>query len=192
MSIVLPDIASWPNYVPQSEEIEGPLFWYGIPHPQHDPLTAGSTVIPNESFTKPSTLVPSERLTKSSTWVPNECLTESSILVPSERLTESSTLVLTDGFTECSTSGGASQVTHPMLMISWQPSSDAPQSLMVAAGLGVEIIKEAASVGLLVGCVIGFCLFALAAGIAISFFFKGRALQRSSSEHEEIEATSAV
>jgi hypothetical protein len=63
---------------------------------------------------------------------------------------------------------------------------------MVAAGRGIEIIKEAASVRLLVGCIIGFCLFAIAAGIAIYLFFKGRAFQRSSSEHEEMEATSAV
>jgi hypothetical protein len=37
MSVVLPDINSWRNYVAQSTVVDGHLFWYGVPHPKNEP-----------------------------------------------------------------------------------------------------------------------------------------------------------
>jgi hypothetical protein len=166
MNIVLPDIASWLNYVPQSDEIEGHLFWYGVPHPTQNPPVEGSTLTSGENFPK------------------------SSILAPNEPITETPPLILTDNFMECSNFSADSEFTDQLPTISSPPRFDLSQSLRVAPKQGVEIIKEVTSVGLLAGCIIGFCLFAVTSGIAIYFFFKGYHFERV--EQEEMEASSGV
>jgi hypothetical protein len=92
MSIILPDIQAWRNYVDQSETINGQLFWYGVPHPTKpatDSMMQSLSETPPESRDATPSESPNETPPESPFETPLESPNETPHESPFETLSES-------------------------------------------------------------------------------------------------------
>jgi hypothetical protein len=81
MSIDLPDFASWRNYIPQSVDIAGRWYWYGIPHPSED-TPPGPTAVPQKTL--PPGVLPEPSRTKTAERTPAASKSAMATVSPSE------------------------------------------------------------------------------------------------------------
>jgi hypothetical protein len=204
MSITLPSIESWRNYIPQSVTLDGRLYWYGVPHPSDEqPGTESPTELeidtPSESsIDSPSESPidsPSESLIDSPSESPIDTPSESPIDTPSKSPIGSpaKSPIASPAKSPIGTvpqSPADTPMPSAFATLQASPIETLAQSMMNDAGADDSLDRPDNSGVLLPLTIVGFVLFGATAVLAFSLWWKMKQHKAPYSPSEEMGTTS--